>query len=393
MPDTKHIIYSAEDIHRYFSGKMNAAEMHAMEKASLEDALLAEAMEGYHHLPAAEFSLAQKQLDELKEKISGKTKKYDNYWLKIAAAILLLIGAAFAFYRITKNDTKQESVVAKQDSVIKSLANKPVIDSAKNPQAVAAMPAVDSSVAIAENSIKQYKIETKEKLKINNADADADKAYDKRSPTNFALDSTNTIDEIEANGKRALNFSGKVVDGNNNPISFANIIINNRQQSKTDANGLFNLSLPDSSVRLDIAANDYYPKTINITANNFANVILVSQKNILKKSASVTDTNIRSIVQVLYKRDVEPREGWEKYRLFLVDQFSNSEYDDGRRVSGETIVQFEINESLMPDNFQFEKSIDEDVDNAIEDFIINHSDWKFLPYGGAPGIVRLRIIF
>jgi len=391
MPDSKHIIYSADDIHRYFSGRMNAAEMHAMEKASLEDALLAEAMEGYHHLPAAEFSVVQKQLDELKEKISGKTKKYNNKWWKVAAAILLLIGAAFAFYRLTKNDTRQESVIVKQDSIVDNLANKTTIDSAKNPQTIVAMPVVDSSVAIVENNTKQYKAATKQKLKLNNAALATMNVYDRKPAKNILLD--NTTDEVKANGKQALTFSGKIVDTNNNPIPFANIIINNRQQSKTDANGLFNLSLPDSSIRLDVAANDYYPKTINITANNFAEVILVSQKNTLKKIASITDTNIRSIVQVLYKRDVEPREGWEKYRLFLVDQFSNSEYDDGRRVSGETIVQFEINESLMPDNFQFEKSIDEDVDNAIEDFIINHSDWKFLPYGGAPGIVRLRIIF
>jgi hypothetical protein len=87
MPDTKHIIYSAEDIHRYFSGKMNASEMHAMEKASLEDALLAEAMEGYQQCASfandAGFAAMQKQLDALKENIAGKTvgtKKYNNWW-------------------------------------------------------------------------------------------------------------------------------------------------------------------------------------------------------------------------------------------------------------------------------------------------------------------------
>jgi hypothetical protein len=391
MPDIKHIIYSADDIHRYFSGKMSAAEMHAMEKASLEDTLLAEAMEGYYHLPAVEFSLVQKQLDELKEKISGKTKKYDNTWWEIAAAVLLLISVAFAFYKMSKNDTKQESVVVKQDSIVNNLANKTTIDSAKNPQTTVAMPVTDSSVAIVENNTKQYKAETKQKLKLNTAELATINVYDRKPAKNIALD--NITDEVKANGKSVSNFSGKVTDANNDPIPFANIIINNRQQSKTDVNGLFNLSLPDSSIRLDIVAADYYPKTINITANDFTEIVLASQKNILKKGALVTDTNIRSTVQILYKRDVEPREGWEKYRLFLVDQFSNSEYDDGRRVSGETIVQFEINESLMPDNFQFEKSIDEDVDNAIENFIINHSDWKFLPYGGAPGIVRLRIIF
>lgn len=46
----KHITYSYADIERYLQGKMNATEMHEMEKAALTDAFLADAIEGYAFL-------------------------------------------------------------------------------------------------------------------------------------------------------------------------------------------------------------------------------------------------------------------------------------------------------------------------------------------------------
>jgi hypothetical protein len=411
MPDTEHIVYSTEDIHRYFSGKMNASEMHAMEKASLNDALLAEAMEGYQTLNNKDFIAVQKQLDELREKISGKTvsiKKYNNWW-KVAAAVLLLIGSVFAFYRISKNNNKQENTVVSVPQV-KAVTDSGVALKQDN------SPKIDSSVVMADvkqNNVshKDVRIQKNKRLFSNNAtavndnssiamndiklNAPAEQQAGKEFTNNtFAAKNMPLAKSMKAEFKNsnAITFSGKVTDADNNAIPFATLIINNNQQSKTDANGSFNLSLPDSSIRLDVAANNYYPKTTNITANNFASIVLTLQKNTLKKSA-VMDTLIRCVVQLLYKRGVEPKEGWERYLRFLVDQFSNSEYDDGRRVTGEMIFQFEVNESLLPDNFQVEKSIDEDVMDAVENFIINHSNWQLLPHGGTPGIVRLRIIF
>ena len=40
MAEPLYINYTFEDIQRYLQGKMSAAEMHAMEKAALQDAFL-----------------------------------------------------------------------------------------------------------------------------------------------------------------------------------------------------------------------------------------------------------------------------------------------------------------------------------------------------------------
>ena len=48
MPEREfHINYSIEDIERYLNGNMTAKEMHELERAALNDPLLADAIEGY----------------------------------------------------------------------------------------------------------------------------------------------------------------------------------------------------------------------------------------------------------------------------------------------------------------------------------------------------------
>jgi TonB-dependent SusC/RagA subfamily outer membrane receptor len=58
-----HTNYSLEDIEKYLQGKMDAGEMHLLEKATLQDPFLADAIEGYREnsLPAARIHLQEIQ--------------------------------------------------------------------------------------------------------------------------------------------------------------------------------------------------------------------------------------------------------------------------------------------------------------------------------------------
>ena len=71
MSEEKNIInYTAADIEKYWKGKLSAAEMHAMEKAAMEDPFLSDALEGYKNANLAD-------LDSLKERLEA----YKNYIL------------------------------------------------------------------------------------------------------------------------------------------------------------------------------------------------------------------------------------------------------------------------------------------------------------------------
>ena len=60
-------LYTADDIMRYHSGLMPETEMHALEKAALEDPFLADALEGYLNT-----SIPKEDLAEIRERLSKK---------------------------------------------------------------------------------------------------------------------------------------------------------------------------------------------------------------------------------------------------------------------------------------------------------------------------------
>lgn len=107
------IIYTAKDIQDYLQGRLTPLQMHAMEKAALDDPFLAEAMEGYQGMPHDDW---KEQLAALKNNFSGEKQQAKvialpqrkNNWWKVAAAVLLLGGATTIAYQVTNKKTNNE---------------------------------------------------------------------------------------------------------------------------------------------------------------------------------------------------------------------------------------------------------------------------------------------
>ena len=112
--------YSAIDFERYHSGAMLPDEMHALEKAALEDPFLADALEGYKNSKNAE-----KELNEIRMRLDEKRKRQKVFflnslssgaWWKIAAMFILFAGIAYFFYA---TNAKKEASLAYKNNVIK----------------------------------------------------------------------------------------------------------------------------------------------------------------------------------------------------------------------------------------------------------------------------------
>jgi len=109
---TNDIIYTAQDIEHYLSGKLTPLQMHMMEKAALDDPFLAEAMEGYAGMNEKQW---KHQLTDLKNKFENKegakvipfVKRKTNWW-KYAAAVILIGGiSAVAYLAVNKKEPVQ----------------------------------------------------------------------------------------------------------------------------------------------------------------------------------------------------------------------------------------------------------------------------------------------
>jgi outer membrane biosynthesis protein TonB len=125
MSDHKeHIIhYSAADIQRYVQGKMTAREMHAIEKAALDDPFLADAIEGMQEAFAAhEERKVTGQLQQLQQQFQTRTTsakvvafKPFRYW-QAAAAVAVVVCGVWIYTLVSDTTSKKNApVIAKTE--------------------------------------------------------------------------------------------------------------------------------------------------------------------------------------------------------------------------------------------------------------------------------------
>jgi hypothetical protein len=128
MNDHKeHIIhYSAADIQRYVQGKLSAREMHAMEKAALDDPFLADAIEGMQQaLADHDESLVTGQLQQLQQQFqtptagTGKVVAFKpfRYWQAVAAAVVVIISGVWIYSLVNNAGENSEKVIAKTEDI------------------------------------------------------------------------------------------------------------------------------------------------------------------------------------------------------------------------------------------------------------------------------------
>ncbi|AEV96810.1 hypothetical protein A4D02_29645 [Niastella koreensis] len=123
----EHIIqYTAADIQRYVQGKLSAREMHAMEKAALDDPFLADAIEGLQQaFDEHEENQVTGQLQQLQQQFQAKTTPSANvvafkpfrYWQAAAAAVVVIIVGVW-IYSLLSDSSKEKSsapVIAKTE--------------------------------------------------------------------------------------------------------------------------------------------------------------------------------------------------------------------------------------------------------------------------------------
>lgn len=113
--------FTALDIEKYHKGLLSAQERHDLEKAALDDPFLADALEGY----AIAGVNAANDLAELKKRLAERTEKAKvapmrggrslfTPYLRVAAMIVILVGAGLLVYQFTFNKKDSELAQAKQ---------------------------------------------------------------------------------------------------------------------------------------------------------------------------------------------------------------------------------------------------------------------------------------
>jgi hypothetical protein len=124
--------FTAIDIEKYHKGLLTPAQMHEMEKAALDDPFLADAIEGYSapgvnvaaDIRALKKRLADRVTETDERKVIGMAPVKKAFpWLRIAALIVLVAGAAFMIYQFGINDDNKDSVAQAKNKPVEPVSN------------------------------------------------------------------------------------------------------------------------------------------------------------------------------------------------------------------------------------------------------------------------------
>ncbi|MEO6252073.1 MAG: TonB family protein [Ferruginibacter sp.] len=345
----KNIIYTAADIEQYLAGDLSRVQMHAMEKAALDDPLLAEAMEGYEGMKNKEW---KNQLVALRKEIEDKGSvakviplhKRKNNWWKTAAAILILGGCTTLIWTLSKDNKKKntdqeiaQNIPAAKDSSAQAV-NEPSVsktesltptasstsEEIKTPNGPIAQNDIvkksgNSNDIIAQPGAPQIKPVAK-----NGATVSEDKAIVFAPPTPAPVnnnvtptnDNAKLAEELNASKSKAASanyeadvlkrqrsdgysnakkeatlnnfFTAQVVAPDNSPLPFTNISIKKENfGTYADAKGMVRLVSTDSVLNVEVRSVGYLPKTFTLRNNQPPSKIILQEDEVALKDRMI----------------------------------------------------------------------------------------------------------
>ncbi|MGN6293248.1 MAG: carboxypeptidase-like regulatory domain-containing protein [Chitinophagaceae bacterium] len=434
--DNNHISFTADDIRKYHEGKLTPAEMHALEKAALEDPFLADALEGYAsegvNLPADTDELKRRLAERLEEKdkkvipLAAPSKSFG--WLRAAAMIVAIAGAGLLVYKLgfdrkEKNIAQTTTQERSQDTAA-TIANDSnaktttVAAAEMKPDAAKDSPAGTVQHNTTDQTAKQSappttapvqaapqaKLEEKaaETTALNDEMAAKIKADSTRNAESLVALQQNRSqaqynysvlpkEDVARNVSSAAKsrrtqafiqnniFRGKVTDEQNNPLPFANIT-NSRDNVGTysDAQGNFVLTSPDSVMDVQVRSLGFENNATQLQNGVALNKVTLKDDRSLTEivlSNKKVNTRLRNSNMVL--EEPEPADGWSNYDTYLANNLNIPEtYKNRRSEGGEVELSFEVNQLGEPVNIKVVRSLCEVCDKEAIRLLKEGPKWK-----------------
>lgn len=412
MPTDNNIKnYSAADIEKYWNGKLSASEMHAIEKAAMDDPFLADALEGYKNAGSA-----QTELDSLVVKLDARVKspapviylkRTRSTWLRVAAAVIIICGMGLLAEQIvfkkresplaeSKNIDNAKSEIAidnkqiEQDSINSNVGSTPDDTSKlKTDHNVPEKPekGIVSSYARTDTLKSDDRLvgdlKSKEEKKdvvssispaiINEGkkeatlDKDADK--EKKNTDSAYLSFKNPSPQAkanqafaESNKKQAVllsnGFNYRVVDAQNNPVPFANVM-NTRDNvgTYTDIRGMFNLLSSDSVLNVQVKSLGYNSSNYKLVPSKLPGDIVLTEDNNARQQVLA---NNRKVISSIPRKDSaeleEPEVGWGYYNTYVANNIKIPNNIRNKNSSSEVELSFDIDKTGQPINIKVTRS-------------------------------------
>ena len=411
--------YSAEELRAYVSGQMPPAEMHALEKAALDDPFLEEAIEGMREaLSAHGTEKVMAPVAELKAAIAEKASRpkvvplFQRTGFRMAAAaVVILVAGTWIYNSLSQQEPANTLAVqpgAEQAAPIPSVDNNvtadttaaaainnknntialkpaepvypaqvlkevPVKSKAATKDLAATPPA--APVLLQDSSLKELNAETSKAGAIVKAEEKKQEAVELER----TIAANNKADEGKARTMNVANnfFQGKVVDPANNPLANVTITpLNSNQSFLTDQNGMFQIPVVDSPMTVMVSTVGYNTRNYQLNNQGFMNQLsLEPMKNnlsevVITQPSRKKESFLKKPPTVLVQT-ATPEGGWVAFENYVE---ANNKLKAQKQT--QVVVSFAIDRKNELSDFRIEQSAGAAQDAEAIRLIKEGPAWK-----------------
>ena len=403
----------------YIRGLRKGKEAHRLEKESMQDPFLADAMDGYSQVEGNH----EERIRKLRLQVSAHSSKRKNSYAvtwSIAACLVIGIGISSYFLFLKKSMTEDMLFIAKEDTP--SAVFEPASPPAPAPVS-APTPAVKENAALSakktdrdsahEVNVKQTGkkdiiAKSKSAVKTQDVFVEPVSALEESSESMMmqevkAVVATDTshskpdhkmrIAKVVANPTQNM-IKGKVTNEKGEPIIGASVLYKGTNFGTiTDLNGEFSLLKKEGQKKLTAQYIGYEPVEIPVDSSQtmliamnednqtLSEVVVVGygaqkKKSIAAGNVAVPKEKIREKNgEKIDERTPEPIIGKRKYQKYLKDSLIRPTDETCKDVKGEVILSFLIDKEGKPQNITVTKGLCESADKEAIRLIKEGPKW------------------
>ena len=402
----------------YIRGLRKGKEAHRLEKESMKDPFLADAMDGYHQVEGDH----EEQINKLRMKINAHSaKKKNTYAIPWSIAACLIIGFGISSYFLFLKKSMTDEVFIAEESVSTKLAE----PAAPPTPAIPATPTVPATpqkeIALATTKVKTDSTPISEitarqadkkdmiaKIQTTSQPQGAPVAavpmMEEVSEETAALQEVvATIDTFESESDKKMKMAkvatilpqnnmikGRVTDEKGEPLIGASVTYKGTNIGTiTNMNGEFSLVKKDDKKRLTAEYIGYDPVEIRVDTSRTMLIAMNENKQTLNEVVVVgygakknkKSTTLGSVVKVEEQAEKEitpqPVIGKRSYQKYLKENLVRPADEKCAQVKGKVVLTFLVNKEGRPFYIKVKESLCESADKEAIRLIQEGPDWIY----------------
>ena len=402
----------------YIRGLRKGKEAHRLEKESMQDPFLADAMDGYNQVEGNH----EQRIEKLRMQVSAHSaKKKSTYAITWSIAACLIIGFGISSYFLFLKKSMTDEVFIAEESVSIKLAE----PAAPPTPAIPATPTVPATpqkeIALATTKVKTDSTpiseitarqadkkdmiaEIQTTSQPQGAPVAAVPMMEEVSEETAALQEVvATIDTFESESDKKMKLAkvatilpqnnmikGRVTDGKGEPLIGASVTYKGTNIGTiTNMNGEFSLVKKDDKKRLTAEYIGYDPVEIQVDTSRTMLIAMNENKQALnevvvvgygaKKNKKSTTLGSDAKVKEQTEKEITPQPviGKRSYQKYLKEHLVRPTDEKCAQVKGKVVLTFLINKEGRPFYIKVKESLCESADKEAIRLIQEEPDWIY----------------